>query len=176
MIVVPLFISLGPGMARSSLHPPHLTETKGLPALIPFCAYGGNMTILGENINGLDFPWCNAFKPTILDGEVCYALNINTLVSKGSMVSKAGRGKGLLLAIDNGISVEPQQDKDIIEIKKGFIRTELVGTGKRARLHILTSHRYKDSRSGIYTLKDLKQMTGTENFLAMSDDMKKCQL
>ena len=173
---MPLSISLAPGIARSSLHPPHLTETKGLPALIPFCAYGGNMEILGEYVQGLYFPVCNVFKPTILNGEVCYTLDFKTLVSKGSMVSKAGRGKGLLLAIDNGISVEPQQEKDIIEIKKGFIRTELVSTGKRARLHILTSHRYEDSRSGIYTLKDLKQMTGTYNFLAMPDDVKKCQI
>ena len=176
MIVVPLFISLDPGMARSSLHPPHLTETKGLPALIPFCAYGGNMEILGEYVQGLYFPVCNAFKPTILDGEVCYTLDFKTLVSKGSMVSKAGRGKGLLLAIDNGISVEPQQDKDIIEIKKGFIRTELVSTGKRARLHILTSHVYEDSRPGVYTMRNLKQMSGTDNFLAMADDVKKCQI
>ena len=174
MIVVHLFISLDPSIARSSLHPPHLTETKGLPTLIPFCAYGGNTEILGEYVQGLYFPVCNAFKPTILDGEVCYTFDFKR--SKGSMVSRAGRGKGLLLAIDNGISVEPQQEKDIMEIKKGFIRTELVSAGKRARLRILTSYRYKDSRPGTYMLKDLKQMTGTDNFLGMRDNIKKCQI
>ena len=35
----------GQAIARASLHPPHLTETKSLPALIPFCAYGGNMNM-----------------------------------------------------------------------------------------------------------------------------------
>ena len=165
-----------PSIANISLHPPHLTKAKGLPALIPFCAYAGNMKIMGEHISGLDFPVCNAFKPKIIDGELCYVLNFKSLVSKGNMTVKAGRGKGLLLAIDNGISIEPQVDKSIVEVKNDFIRTELVNTGKRARFHILTSHDYKDSRPGIYTLKNLKQMSGTDNFLAMPDDLKKCQI
>ena len=134
------------------------------------------MKIFGEHINGLNFPVCNAFEPKIIAGELCYALNFKTLVSNGNIAIEAGRGKGLLLAIDNGISIEPQVDKSIVEVKKDFIRTELVNTGKRARVHILTSHDYKDSRPGIYTLKNLKQMSGTDNFLAMPDELKKCQI
>ena len=133
------------------------------------------MRIMGEHINGLDFPVCNAFKPKIIDGELCYALNFKTLMSKGNIAIEAGRGKGLLLAIDNGISIEPQVDKSIIEVKKDFISTGVLSTGKRARLHILTSYEYEDSRPGLYTLKNLKQMSGTDNFLAMPDAFKKCQ-
>ena len=133
------------------------------------------MNILGEHINGLDFPVCNTFKPKILDGELCYALNIKTLASQKRMISKAGRGKGLLLAIDNGISIEPEVDENIMTMK-GFIRTELKITGKRARLHILTSFRHEDSRPGIYSLWNLKQMAGTDNFLAMPDEVKNCQI
>ena len=134
------------------------------------------MKILGENINGLDFPVCNAFKPTILDAEVCYALDFKDLILEGGVVSKAGRGEGLLLAIDNGISIEPLHDKDKIEFKKDFIRTKLKKTGTRARFQIMTLHRQEDSRPGMYMMKDLKQMVGTENFLAMPDDLKKCQI
>ena len=134
------------------------------------------MKILGEKINGLKFSVCNAFKPTILDGEVCYALNIKDLISERSVVSKAGRGEGLLLAVDNGISIEPLDDKSITEVKEDIIRTKLKNAGKRARFHILTLHRHEDSRPGTYTLKDLKKMAGTENFLAMPDEMKKCQI
>ena len=163
---------------RASLHPPHLTDSNGLPALIPFCAYGGNMRILGEYIDGLDFPVCNAFKPTILDGELCYALDLKRLeLERSGVASKAGRGKGLLLAIDKGISIEPHHhEEEMIEVNRDFIRTELKSTGKRARLNILTSHRHEDSRPGIYTLQVLKKMTGTDNFLAMPDDLKKCQI
>ena len=165
-----------PSFSTLSLHPPHLTDTNGLPALIPFCAYGGNMKILGEHITGLDFPVCNAFEPKIIDGEPFYALDLKALVSNGSMGTKTGRGNGLLLAIDNGNSVEPLVDTTSIVVKKDFIRTELVSTGKRARLHILTSHVYEDSRPGVYTMKNLKQMSGTDNFLAMADDVKKCHI
>ena len=96
------------------------------------------MTILGEYIDGLDFPVCNAFKPTILDGELCYVLDLKHLETESNgVVSKAGRGKGLLLAIDKGISIEPKHDENMVEVKD-LIRTELKSTGKRARLNILT--------------------------------------
>ena len=134
------------------------------------------MNIMGKYVDALDFPVCNAFKPQILDGELCYGLDLSSIKSVSKMNNEAGRGNGLLLAIDTGISIEPRIDKITKEKERGFIRTKLKSTGKRARLHILTSHRHRDSRPGIYTLKDLKLMTGTDNFLAMPDDMKKCQI
>ena len=71
------------------------------------------MRILGEYIDGLDFPVCNAFKPTILDGELCYALDLKRLeLDRSGVGSKAGRGKGLLLAIDKGISIEPHHHEE----------------------------------------------------------------
>ena len=134
------------------------------------------MKVMGEYVEGLSFPVCNKFKPQILDGELCYVLNVSSLKPEEKLVSKAGRGKGLLLAIDNGISIEPQSNINVIQKKKDFIRTELTSTAKHARLHILTLHRHEDSRPGIYTVKNLKYMTGTESFLSMPDDLKKCQI
>ena len=163
-------------IATASLHPPHLTVSRGLPALIPFCAYQGNLKVLGEYIDGLDFPVCNSFEPKILDGELCYALKFS---SESNLESKSGRGKGLLLAIDNGISIEPTLNQNTAaksSKSKEFIRTELKSTGNRARLHILTSHRHDDSRPGKYKMKSLKVMTATDNFLAMPDDVKGCQI
>ena len=130
------------------------------------------MEVLGEYIEGFDFPVCNSFTPKILDGELCYALNISSQVSE----SKAGRGEGLLLAIDNGISIEPHVDQNIRVRKDGFIRTTLKSSGKRARLRILTSHRHADSRPGKYVMKSLKVLAATDNFLAMPDDVKECQI
>ena len=130
------------------------------------------MEIVGEYIEGLDFPVCNSFKPKILDGELCYVLNFGSQVSE----SKAGRGEGLLLAIDNGVSIEPELDQNIMTKKKGLIRTKLKSLGKSARLRILTSHGYDDSRLGGYTIKSLKVMAATDNFLAMPDDIKGCQI
>ena len=130
------------------------------------------MKVLGEYVEGLEFPVCNSFKPKMLDGELCYAINLSSQMTK----SKAGRGNGLLLAIDHGISIEPQIGKRAVAKRKDFLRTELKSSGKRSRLHILTSHRHDDSRPGKYALKSLKVMAATDNFLAMPDDVKGCQI
>ena len=90
--------------------------------------------------------------------------------------SRAGRGKGLLLAIDHGISIEQQIDQSAVAKGKDFLRTKLKSSGKRSRLHILTSHRHDNSRPGKYALKSLKVMAATDNFLAMPDDVKGCQI
>ena len=163
-----------PTIATASLHPPHLTVSNGLPALIPFCAYQGDMELFGEYIEGLDFPVCNSFKPKILNGELCYALKVDSQML--GLRTRAGRGKGILLAIDKGISIEPQAHQPILARKKNLIRTELRTTGKQARLRILTSHWHADSRPGKYAMKSLKVMAATENFLAMPDDVKECQI
>ena len=171
--------SSGQTIATASLYPPHLTVSKGLPALIPFCAYQGDMEFFGEYIDDLDFPVCNSFKPKILNGELCYALKFTSQSSESSLESKSGRGEGLLLAIDNGISIEPTLNQNLVaksSKSKEFIRTELKSTGNRARLHILTSHRHDDSRPGKYKMKSLKVMAATDNFLAMPDDVKGCQI
>ena len=53
---------------------------KGSPsALIPFCEYNGDMLAMGEYIENFDFPVCNKFRTTLLDGELCYQLDVNTI-------------------------------------------------------------------------------------------------
>ena len=134
------------------------------------------MNIVGEYIDGINFPVCNTFKPQILDGELCYVLDFKDIKSRSKVESHPGRGNGLLLAIDTGINIGPQVEQDTSAEKKGFIRTMLTSSRGKARLHILTSHRHEVSRPGIYTLKNLKYMTGTDNFLAMPDEARKCQI
>ena len=132
------------------------------------------MEVVGEYIEGLDFPVCNSFKPKIINGELCYALKFDSQMLGPK--TRAGRGKGLLLAIDKGVSIEPQEHQPIVAKRKNLIRTELKPTGKKARIHILTSHWHADSRPGKYAMKSLKVMAATENFLAMPDDVKGCQI
>ena len=81
-----------------------------------------------------------------------------------------------MLAIDKGISVEPEVHQPMVTRRKNFLRTELKPGGKKARIRILTSHWHEDSRPGKYAMKNLKVMAATENFLAMPDDVKGCQI
>ena len=67
-----------------SLHPVHLTpdEEGNLPpsALIPFSSYQGEFSVLGRELPELDnITVCDKFQSTILEGQLCYTLNIAKL-------------------------------------------------------------------------------------------------
>ena len=50
-------------------HPVHIinNELKLMnTALIPFCEFGGNMSVMGVNIDQFDVPVCNSFWPKIV--------------------------------------------------------------------------------------------------------------
>ena len=60
-----------------STHPPHMKNSPS--AFIPFCEYNGDMMAIGEYIDNFPFPVCNAFKPSILDGQLCYEFDPATI-------------------------------------------------------------------------------------------------
>ena len=58
-----------------SFHAPHLIDSSGSltpAALIPFCSYKANMDMLGKTKDSLNFTACSQFKPTVLEGQLCY--------------------------------------------------------------------------------------------------------
>ena len=61
-------------------HPVHfVTEAKELSptALIPFCEFGGNMSVMGVKIDQFDVPVCNSFRPKIIRDQLCYTVDPN---------------------------------------------------------------------------------------------------
>ena len=40
-------------------------------ALIPFCEFGGNMSVMGVKIDRLQYPVCNSFRPKIKKDQLC---------------------------------------------------------------------------------------------------------
>ena len=71
-------------------------------ALIPFCAYQSSLETLGTSIPGLNFPVCNAFRPTILQGQLCYSLDIEnrSLEEEKTKITKQGKADGILIIVD----------------------------------------------------------------------------
>jgi hypothetical protein len=69
-------------------------------AFIPFCAFKGDLTTLCEPIGGLNFPACTHFQPTILGGQLCYSLNVSSVVSTAEKKTESGKKKGILIAVD----------------------------------------------------------------------------
>ena len=62
-------------------HPPHIINSPS--AFIPFCEYGGNMLAMGEKIEQFSLPVCTKFVPVILEGQLCYQVDVNDIQIKG---------------------------------------------------------------------------------------------
>ena len=61
-------------------HPIHIIDQDGElspTALIPFCEFGGNMSVMGVKIDQFDVPVCNSFRPKIIRDQLCYTVDPN---------------------------------------------------------------------------------------------------
>ena len=67
-------------VVRLTNHPVHFVNDENVlnpTALIPFCEFQNNMSVMGENIDKLDVPVCNSFRPKIIKDQVCYTVDPN---------------------------------------------------------------------------------------------------
>ena len=62
-------------------HPVHIIgqekELNYPTALIPFCEFSGNMSVMGVQIDQFDVPFCNSFRPRIIRDQLCYTVDPN---------------------------------------------------------------------------------------------------
>ena len=158
------------GVSRElSLHPVHLTpdEEGNLPpsALIPFCSYQGDSDLLGQERPELgNLTICDKFKPTVLEGQLCYSLDVAKLVEK---TTKSGKINGLFLLLDPN----PYQ---LNATKKNIEGTKTEGQSSKVFIHTLAQ--YTTFGSGSYGMSTLKRITGTKSFQQLPDHQKKCRV
>ena len=127
------------------------SQDRLLPAaLIPFCSYQGEL--LGKEVDG--FVACDQFQPTVLEGQMCYSLDLSKVHEVNS--SKTGKQNGLVLVLDPNT---PENEEENV-----------------ARIHLHTLSPFTDSRNGSYAMSALRKMTGTEGFLGLPDAQKRCQI
>ena len=55
----------------------HIIEEDVQTAMIPFCEFGGNMSVMGVKIDQFDVPVCNSFRPKIVQDQLCYTVDPN---------------------------------------------------------------------------------------------------
>ena len=60
----------------------HLAANLVITAMIPFCEFGGNMSVMGVNIEHFEVPFCNSFRPKILLDQLCYQVDPNEYKNK----------------------------------------------------------------------------------------------
>ena len=94
--------------------------------MIPYCAYATSLTELGTALEeGDNFPVCDKFTPVLLEGELCYQLNVT---EHTSTETSFGPNHALMLLIDRNeeksASVAPDANLngrgDVVEIAGGI--------------------------------------------------------
>ena len=144
------------GMANEvSFHAPHLIDSSGslIPAaLIPFCSFKANMDVLGKTKDSLNFTACSQFQPTVLEGQLCYSLNLSLL---NIHESKPGKVNGLWIVLDPG----PVDHEPYIEAEEGNIKNVgslsldgSAGDSSSARIYLNTLAGFTAYNAGSYAL------------------------
>ena len=161
-----------------SLHPPHLLDSSGSltpAALIPFCAYQTNMTLLGKRKEGLKFTVCSKFKATLLDGQLCYSLNLSSIQT---LKSKPGEKASLMIFLDEGATHGKKEKKDsdhkITEETRDLDLEDSEEEASTTRIYLNTLSSFTGNRAGSYLMSSLKKMTGTSSFLGQTDEQRNC--
>ena len=132
-------------------------------ALVPFCSYQGNSSMLGqERVELANLTVCDKFEPTILDGQLCYSLDTAKL---GKKPTKSGKANGIFLLLDPN----PYQ---LYKTEKSFRLSRSQEQSFKVFIHTLAQ--YTTFGSGSYGMSALKKMTGTESFKKLPVKQKKC--
>ena len=142
----------------------HLTpDNEGnLPpsALIPFCSYQGESSLLRQTDLQIDnLTTCNLFEPKILEGQLCYSLNIAQL----NVSAKSGKSNGLFLLIDQNPFQLNNTDGNVQGLKD-----------QPFKVFIKTIAQFTTFGPGSYAINALKKMTGTKSFTQLPQDDKGC--
>ena len=157
-------------------HPPHLKSNLS-SAFIPFCAYKTNLNISGKSLalDGTNFPLCSTFLPTILEGQLCYMLELNKLSGQGQRNELM-----LLLDYNEDLSLQASFKKnrgegfsnDTINFDRAIESVQ----GSEAKVQINTLSPYVGFGGGIYTMTVVKKMLAKEDFLNMPMEDRDCEI
>ena len=135
---------------------------------------------MGSYIKNMTFPMCNKFKPIILDGNLCYQLDVNQHITRPWKRSQ-GKSSGLLLVIDTSLERSVGNIEDQNQVVKNespeFMDLDNVPLDKTflPKVYIHTLSRYIGYGGGSYAMTSLKEMTGTDKALALPEKKKRCQ-
>ena len=90
-------------------------------ALIPFCEFGGDMSVMGVTMDDFDVPVCNSFRPKIVMDQLCYTVDPNEYKHKIDL--KGDISLSLFIHYN-----EDRQMEDLDESFEPKIRVDTIGT------------------------------------------------
>ena len=89
-------------------------------ALIPFCEFGGNMSVMGKKIDQFDVPICNSFRPKIIRDQLCYTVDPNEYKHKINLKGE--------LSLSLFIHYNEDRQMEDVDQKKPKITVDTIGT------------------------------------------------
>lgn len=96
-------------------HPVHIKDDHGHinpSSFIPFCSIGSNLSLLGEKIENFSQPVCTAFKPKMLEGQLCYQLDLQEIQNKVSFAKGDMNGLTFLMDYNEDKAINEQSGKE----------------------------------------------------------------
>ena len=157
-------------------HPVHLTS-KWSSAFIPFCAYKTDLNFSKDSfaLEGTDFPLCSSFLPTILEGQLCYKLDLKEF-------SGQGKANELMLLLDYNEERSLQVSSNKTDIVKLSNKTLNFDTAVKtiqsssAKVQINTLSPSVNFGGGVFLLAIVKRITATADFLEMPLKDRNCEV
>jgi hypothetical protein len=166
-------------MQLISNHPAHIMidgqEEISPSAFIPFCSVGGDKSVMGKHHDKFNIPICNKFRPTILEGQRCYKVDVNEHRFKVDKKKMVHEGIDFLLDynFDRMMKVEESRNTTVQELSQIKKDDQLKN---EARIYIETLGKNEPVfGEGKYTLTEVTEMDGTEAFLGLDEGTKNCQ-
>ena len=158
------------------MHPSHLLDEEQVSTFIPFCAFstGG---LPNQQLEETPFPFCDAFQPTILGGQLCYKVKVNQTSGKGPTTQLM-----ILLDYQEDLSIHPPFDErlNIDSIKIDTINLNDFGNTKlpmnEAKIQLDTLSYDVGFGEGVYKMSVVKKMKAKSAFLGLGLKDRKCQV
>ena len=114
-------------------HPVHfigsdLKKSDAKSAFIPFCQFGGNMSLMGVRIDEFEMPVCNCFEATIVNDQICYEVDLKKFSQKKNIQSELKSGFAFIMDYNEDRQVTPLQRsrRQYGPLEEGYADTDIV--------------------------------------------------
>ena len=195
MLITWLYILDEETVARQITHPAHINNSS-LSSFIPFCQFGDDLSVLGRTVPQFRQPVCSAFQETVLEGQVCYQLDVNTYRARLDWRASRQFGLGLLVDTNQELDSRAMYFRDIESNTKreaslrSYVRFE---DSSKVKIHLHTlggggqfaitnlSHQFFLEPivlygGGNYAMTGVKYISVSEEFLQLDLQTRNCQM
>ena len=159
-------------------HPVHIVDDRGdltKSALIPFCEFGGNMSVMGTKIDQFDVPVCNSFKAKVLNDQLCYEVDPKKFIDPKDVHGALQSGLTMLVDIneDREVLLNKSSKADVTDKLNSKLHNQKGSYG--IMIYLNTIEPLRLSGEGSYDIEAVKAIETTSSFYDLSEETRGCQ-